>query len=506
MSIAEGIVNGDWGTIYVARYSDATKHNAVISWKKKIKMRYSKYSIKESDMRTKTATFDSPQFIDLTTGLYAIKIVSPYHENFAGIILDVDYDEKKGMYSYQCQDFSRLYISKFELIANRVKIYNLLRYLITRAGVSTKPTKKQLKKYKKQLSGLKALGRYDQSYYSGNRFKGNPFKQNASIIARDKSWIEVIRSIVFQSLGYFDIWFNDNGILQIEPLSKTDWEKTGLHLSSREFSDRKFKFSTANAITDVVANGNDAKAGKYFKVSELTGLNLNAFFGNITTSVSNQSNATKKTSSKSSTKTNTVNKDNPYGTKNKEVWVNMDEAGSSSSDWSYINKICKLLEKNGWKVHNMGVGANIHTDSNQFSKCNNGIWWTIDNGMDPGTIRHLGYDSWCAGSIMKRGGRCVFSCMMDNTKKYWIEKGCDNWYDLHEAHDDGYSSGDTYLKYPAGYMAWCGLPFMTAKNYDASGMVAQFLKGGVSQEALKMSNWKKRKGNYYVRSGWSSKY
>jgi hypothetical protein len=47
---------------------------------------------------------------------------------------------------------------------------------------------------------------------------------------------------------------------------------------------------------------------------------------------------------------------------------------------------------------------------------------------------------------------------------------------------------------------------MTAKNHDAEGMVAQFLKGGCSQEALKMSNWKNHKGNYYVSSGWSSSY
>ena len=503
-----GITVGDWGTIQIKRFVDASnKQNHISTWSGAVSMPYKKYSIKEEDMRIKTASFVSPNYIDLTTGQYAIRIVSKYHENFAGILLDVDYDEDTDLYTYQCQDFSRLYMGKCECIWNKSRIYDGLLQLLAHGQMKKKISRKG---FEDVCSGLRALKYYDQSLYPNQHYKGNPFKQNISLISRDKTEIELIRSLVFSRLGYFDIYFNDCGILQIKPLSKTDWENTGLHLSSTEYANRKFKFSTANAITGVVVNGSDASYGPTYKSKQLTKLDLKAFFGNVTTSISDpvQKSATKKTSNAVKNKNNsaTVNKDNPYGTKNKEVWVNMDEAGSGSSDWNYINKICSLLEKNGWKVHNMGVGANIHTDSNQFSKCHDGIWWTIDNGMDPGTIRHLGYDSWCAGSIMKRGGRCVFACMMDNTKKYWVEKGCDNWYDLHEAHDDGYSAGDTYLKYPAGYMAWSGLPFMTAKNYDAGGMVAQFLKGGVSQEALKMSNWKNHKGNYYIRSGWSSKY
>lgn len=503
-----GITVGDWGTIQIKRFVDASnKQNHISTWSGAVSMPYKKYSIKEEDMRIKTASFVSPNYIDLTTGQYAIRIVSKYHENFAGILLDVDYDEDTDLYTYQCQDFSRLYMGKCECIWNKSRIYDGLLQLLAHGQMKKKISRKG---FEDVCSGLRALKYYDQSLYPNQHYKGNPFKQNISLISRNKTEIELIRSLVFSRLGYFDIYFNDCGILQIKPLSKTDWENTGLHLSSTEYANRKFKFSTANAITGVVVNGSDAKYGKSYTAKDLTKLDLKAFFGNVTTSISDpvQKSATKKTSNAVKNKNNsaTVNKDNPYGTKNKEVWVNMDEAGSGSSDWNYINKICSLLEKNGWKVHNMGVGANIHTDSNQFSKCHDGIWWTIDNGMDPGTIRHLGYDSWCAGSIMKRGGRCVFACMMDNTKKYWVEKGCDNWYDLHEAHDDGYSAGDTYLKYPAGYMAWSGLPFMTAKNYDAGGMVAQFLKGGCSQEALKMSNWKNHKGNYYIRSGWSSKY
>ena len=504
-----GITVDDWGTIQIKQFSNASKTiKYIMDWSNAKKIPYSKYNIKESDMRIKTATFSSPQYLDLTTGLFAIRIVSKYHENFAGLVLDVTYNEKTGIYDYQCQDFSRFYISQNEIIVAKKPIWKILMALITQGKL--KIGKKMSRRgYENILSGFRGLSKYNQSLYPNQHYKGNPFTKNISLIARDKPTIEVIRDLVFSSKGYFDVYFNERGILQIEPLSKTDWENTGLHLSNQEFSERKFKFSTTNAISGVRINGTDNKGGKTIWSDDvLNKLNLSAFFGNITTSIANPiqtSSSAKSTSNATNTNQGTINKNNPYGTKNKEVWVNMDDVGGRTQDLNYLNKVCELLRKNGWKVHNMGRGPNIHTLPEYFYQCKNGIWWTIDGGMDPGTIRHLGYDNWCAGHIMRNGGRTVFACMMDNTKKYWVEKGCDNFGDLHTAHDWG-KSIDTYLKWPAGYMAWSGLPFMTAKNHDAEGMVAQFLKGGCSQEALKMSNWKNHKGNYSVQSGWTSKY
>ena len=470
------ISNNDWGTIYVARYSDASKPNAVISWKKKIKMWYSKYSIKESDMRIKTASFDSPQFIDLTTGLYAVKIVSKYHENFAGIILDVDYDEDKEMYSYQCQDFSRLYISKFETIVNKVKVYNLLRMLITRGGVGVyKPTKKVLKKYKKQLSGLKAKSRYNQSLYKGNKYKGNPFDKNVSIIARDKSWIEVIRDLVFYSLGYFDVWFNDNGVLQIEPLSRTDWENTGLHLTNKEIANRKFKFSTTNAITNVVATGEVSKKNKYFKTSELIGLNLNAFFGNITTSVSNQSNSTKKTTtSKSTAKTSTVGtKDNPYGNKAKKIWIGAD----GGSGW-FTQQIVNELRKHGWHCHYSGEGAGVHSADYNNVTSDYQILAIVDNGFCCTTIKEAYEASYVTNPLKRKNVTVMF---MFDTRSWTNPRGMKPFrygdfgnHVFHTAWDDpsGYCTSMNATQFFKKHKAvYCASP-------SVKGMVDMFLKGG----------------------------
>ena len=110
----------DWGTIQIKQFPDASQINKTVNWNGSKKIPYQKYSVKESDMRVKTATFTSPQYLDLTTGLYAIRILSRYHENFAGVVLDVDYNEDTGLYDYQCQDFSRFYISKTELICKNI--------------------------------------------------------------------------------------------------------------------------------------------------------------------------------------------------------------------------------------------------------------------------------------------------------------------------------------------------------------------------------------------------
>lgn len=456
------------------------------SWSGAKNIPYSKYSIKESDMRVKTANFTSPQHMDLTTGLHAIRIVSKYHENFAGIVLDVDYDENTGLYTYQCQDFSRLYMDKFEAIFSKIKLYNLLKLIIS-SGKSNPKNKYSRKGVTGVLKGLKALKKYDQSIYPNQHYKGNPFNKNVDLLMRDKSRIEVIRSMVFNSLGYFDIWFNDNGILQIEPLSRTDWESTGLHLSSTEYADRKFKFSTANAITSVWVNASGDKVGKKYTSKDLTKLDLKAFFGTVTTSISDpvQKSATKKTSNAVKNKNNTasVNKDNPYGTKKKVVYMNIDvieDGGHSEQD--RMNKMCDLLKKHGWECHTCGVGSESHYQ--RRGEVYNGIWFTLYGGACAGTLRETAKNDWYRKPLVNHGSRTVVGFFPPAGD---IRKGGKYYSWLPRAHDDGFSGDFSGVSYPAKMLTDCAVPFMYAKN--PSEMVNKFLKGGDNPEACN-KNWK----------------
>ena len=483
---ADSITVGDWGTIRITRFYYADNPNHFVGdWSKSQNMPYTKYTIKESDMRVKTASFVSPNYVDLTIGQYAIRIISKYHENFAGVILDVDYDEDTGLYTYQCQDFSRLYISKFEAIWDKMQIYECLMQLICRGQINTK--KFSRKGFKDILSGLRPLKMYDQSLYPNQHYKGNPFKQNISLISRDKSWIEVIRSIVYGSLGFFDVWFNDKGILQIEPLSKTDWENTGLHLSSTEYANRKFKFSTTNAITGVVVSGSDASYGKAYKSKQLTKLDLSAFFGNVVTSISDpvQKSATKKTSNAVKNKNNTgaINSDNPYGTKRKVVYLNIDSIDGDSSDQNKMDKMCDLLKKYGWECHTCGVGNWSHYK--RRGEVYGGIWFTLYGGACAGTLYETCTNNWFRKPLVNHGSRTVVGFFPPAGD---IRKGGKYYKWLPRAHDDGFSSYNfTGVSHMADMLTKCAVPFMYAKN--PAEMVSKFLKGGDNPEACN-KNWK----------------
>ena len=417
-------------------------------WNGKTEVLWNKYQIKESDFRTKTMSFTSPQYIDLTTGVYCVLISSPYHENFSGVILSNDYDENTGLYSYQCQDWSRFYQSKFEAILFKQTIYHTLRYLITRGGLSgTKVhTSKNLKNWKNTISGLRNIELYDQKLL-GNIVNTNPMKTKPQIIIRDKSYIEAIRDLTFGTIGYVDVWFNDKGIIQIEPLSRNDWYNTGLVLSTDEIMNRKFKFDTTNAITGAIVNGTGYSGGKYYSSTDLIGLDLSAFFGNIsssiggsneTTTISNKSttNSVKTTNTK---KTTTSKNGNPYNNKKKNILVCAD--GGSSG---FRSSIIKLLKKDGWNVTDLGTGPGTHSTSYNRLSSKYAVNLTIYNGADPATIAEP-VTGWLKGKHEKYGVQLV---QMFDTSSWTNPNGMKPYrygdfsgYHCKKAWDDNYSHG-----------------------------------------------------------------
>ena len=476
------------GDIFVGRLSDATQ--LVFKWKKGnyVKLPYTKYNIRETDFRVKTATFSSPQFFDLTTGKYAIKINSLFHENFAGTILDVNYDETTGMYDYQCQDWSRTYISTFESIKANQELYRILQQLITRLSLSYADTAdaKKRKKYSYILSGLDKKGKYDQSLYSGNRYAGNPMTQRLTLISRNKSFIEVIRSLVFSRLGYFDIWFNDNGVLQITPLSKTDWENTGLHLGNNEFSKREFKFSTTNAITGVKINGGDEGIGTSVKSQDVIDLDLSAFFGKVTTSIddpnknSDTTNAVKSSSktsnknTKTATKTTTNKYANPFNKKKKKAWINADNGSNAMK-----NALIKALRNDGWSVHDGGTWSNAHIQDVFKVTSAYSVYITLYNGFCAGTVREA-YSNYVQNPLRKKGVQLV---PIWDSHDWTNPKGMKPYrygdfskYSAKRAWDDNFSSsnpairnvGDFFKKNKATY---CVGP-------TVADIMKQFRKGG----------------------------
>ena len=489
--------------IYVQRSVNASEneHSYISTWKGP-ELEWVKYQIKESDMRIKTATFTSPNYIDLTTGRYYVLITSKLHDDFGGVILKVSHDKDTGLYEYQCQDFSRLYQSKFDLICKNVKTHRLLKTLITQGGYPLKGKIKSWVKtnWKKTLSGLRPAYHYDQEFY-GSTFKFNPMVNTVTAIIRDKSYIEAIRDLVFGSGAYIDVYFDKYGILHIEPYHKNDLYNSGLILTSPEIAAASYNFDTTNILTRVQVQSTDnTKTGKTYSSASLLNLDLTVFFGDLRGSISNpnektttaSTTTTNKTSKKKTTKKAVTSKktDNPYGTKKKEVWICMDRSSSVSNDNKYLRNICKQFKKNGWKCHN--IGRNTEAHYKYRDKAKKGVWFMLFNGLDPGVLRYAN-DPWFRTPLVKHKARMVFGFHADCCD---MRKGGNCYKHVGKAWDDHYSGRNTALKYPAKYLTKHAVPFCYAKGYDAKAMVAKFLAGGDNPEACK-KNWKFKGTGYY---------
>ena len=73
--------------LFIGRLKDSRQLSGWDLMEKGVETLFSKHSIKETDMRIKTASFTTPHQLDLTNGQYCVLISSPQFENFAGVIL-----------------------------------------------------------------------------------------------------------------------------------------------------------------------------------------------------------------------------------------------------------------------------------------------------------------------------------------------------------------------------------------------------------------------------------
>ena len=435
---------------------------------------WKEYEIKETDMRQKTATFSSPNYFDLTTGVYTVYITSPYHANFAGVILSVEYDEDTGLYDYKCQDFSRFYQDKIYVQTNKVRLYDVLASLITKGDLpmGKKVTKKFKKGHKKSLSGLRPASYYDQKL-AGSTISFNPMTQKVSVRAKGKSCIEIIRDLVFGTGAYIDVYFDIHGVLQVVPYHKKDLFESGLHLTTQEIANRKFSFDTTNIITGVNIL-EDGDKNKRYTAKDLTNVDLSAFFGNLYSFIDNTSSTStskKKTTSKKQS-TTVTNKDNPYGNKAKKVWI-----GADGGSGSFTQEICRLLEKAGWYVHYSGEGPGVHSSDYYDVTSDYQILGIVDNGFCCTTIKEA-YEGYCAPVLKKKNVTVMF---MFDSRQWTNPNGMGPYrygdfknHVFHTAWDDpsGYCTSMNATAFFKKHKAvYCASP-------TAKGMVDMFLKGG----------------------------
>ena len=469
-SIETGLSNADESYIFIARKTVADslilKKN---HWKKGKSIQWSKYQIKMSDMRSMTASFTTNQYLDLTTGLYTALIVSPYHVGFGGVIITGEYDDKTDLYTYQCQDWSRLYQSKVDLVVNNVSIHRILQYLITKGKINLKgDVSSKLKKYKRELSGLRPASHYWERAWGGLT-DSNPMTVKKKLIIRNKSFIEVIRDLAISK--YVEVYFDKYGIVHIEPLVWDEWLNTGLILTMPEIASLSPKFDTTNIITGVTVHNTDKlKQGNTYESSSLVNLDLSAFFGDLTTSVDNPTQSTASNSGKNKT-SNKTKGNNIYNTQKKIVYLNTDSITGYSSDMKRMEDMKKILKKNGWEVHIVGVGAEAHYKRrNEVKK---GIWFCLYGGLCAGTLKEHCTSKWFLNPLKKNKSRVVVGFFPPSKS---IKKEGKYYKHLPPAHDWQNNRAYANIDYPAKFLSKYGIPWMYAGN--AKEMASKFLAGG----------------------------
>ena len=479
-------VKQDQVRLFILRKTNA---KSFINWdlvKYEQPMDFTKFQIKETDLRVKTATFSSPSYVDLTTGQYGILLLSPYHENFGGVILSVEYDEDTGLYNYQCQDWSRQWLDKtsYNLQTNSTTIYSLLMSLLTRTGLSIhkKYTMKDIKKlgYSRHLSGLRPAYQYYEPYWGGS-LKINPMTMKPSYYSRDLTAMEQMRTLIYGNTPLIDLHVDEYGVVHFDPIHVNDFTKGLIELPFEITTNRKFKFDVTNIISRVNVDTGDLSYGAYSS-DKLLGLDLFAFVGTVTSTIQRENSTTtiksnKKSSNTSKTST-TSNKNNynPYG-KKKVCWVQSDNINGKSSDLKFIKDFAKKLRKKGWKVKVVGVGSNLHSEI--YANVKNGIWFCIYGGVCAGTIRETYANTSYRRKIERNNSRTVLGFRPPSGN---IRKGGKYYKWLPRAHDDNFSpSSFRGISYPSKYLTKKKVPFMYASSVDE--MVAKFIAGGDNPDA-----------------------
>lgn len=390
---------------------------------KESQVRFKKYQIKETDMRVKTASFETRSSLDLTTGKIGVLILSPYHQNFGGIILSEEYDEDTGLYTYKCQDHSRSWQSKINLRSStKYSRYQIIQSLLCDyVGNGYNVPKSLLKKCKVALSGLKPLSSYNEKKLGGVlNTNGLALKNN--FIMEKTSMIDIIRNLAFSGNGaYIDVWIDEWGIVHIDPINKNTWLTSGIYITTPELAETKLGFDITNIITGVnLASESKLDSERMYTSKDVLGIDLTTYFGNFVTTIDNPNKTNTGSGSGSSKKENPGNGIN--------VFINTDNIRGKSSDRKMMEDIAKYLQKRGYNTEIGGIGPSYHySQVNKVKK--NGIYLTIYGGLCAGTLKEQAESNHYKDVLKKKNAKMVIGLYNRTLTDDWLAR----------AHDDNFS-------------------------------------------------------------------
>lgn len=328
------------------------------------------YEITETDPRVKTAKFTTKEYFDLTSGILWVYISSPYHENFGGKILKVDYDKDKGLYTYQCQDGRRNYMNKFKLVTTNESgsVYEYLRALLTTPllpgypNVEAGEVSKAYTKHPKIISGLRPLEAYNLEQV-GIKAQ-NSYKNKAGENLSYDSAMDKIMNYSHVDGTPVDVYFTPEGVCQIEPINVKTWLKSGFKITHTDLASYKYGFDTTNILTGV--NVQTLQEGFVLKNADNRIFNnesvgLSYYFGG---SIGMISPVNKQVESEASSTGGSSTGGGSSGAtgKNKGKTCVVACDINNGSDSAMLGKVCNKLENAGYSVINLGIGPGMFSN------------------------------------------------------------------------------------------------------------------------------------------------
>jgi len=390
--------------IYIGGHSDATQlqalDNNILGLFEKSEypegVPFTEYEINETDRRTKTAKFTTPISLDLTANFTYVIITNPYHEDFGGVVLSVDYDADKDLYTYQCQDWRRKYISKGRWIGNeKATKYQMIEtmliypYVYDGSTPSIPLTDELRKRYSKALTGLRPVGEYNIAV--GALKAQNYLSRPCPEMLTYDSLIDNIFNVALSDNNNLDIWFDKYGVCHLDPIDWEYWLNTGLLLTTEDMAEYKYGFDTTNILTGVRVKNADYTTRLFQNnftydggVSKKVSDDLAVIFGSNITVVEGpktQSNASG--SSGSSSGTNNVASGLMSGKKNIAVGHDSCQTGDSAR----LTQMVQTLQSRGHNVRNLGIGDSVCQNHGLSASSKGEICVFICCGICCGTIK-----------------------------------------------------------------------------------------------------------------------
>ena len=358
---------------------------------------FTDYEITETDRRTKTAKFTTPQHLDLTSYFTYVVITSPYHEDFGGVILSIDYDADKDLYTYQCQDWRRQYLTKGRVIVpnETIKKYDFIESTIilpfTTGTINIPLSTEQKKQYAYALSGLRPLQEYNVRV--GALKALNYLDRPLPTLLSYDSHIDKIFNVALSSSNNLDIWFDKFGVIHLDPIDWDYWLNTGLLLTTENIAEYKYGFDTTNILTGVrVKNADNSGTHIFYNnytydgdtVGKKVSDDLAIIFGKHNSVIDGPKTSTTTTSTGTTATTSETGSTTASNIMNgKKTFVVGCDDGTSTSK---LNDVINALKAKGHDCISVGRGPSVITNYGLKSASKGKIAIFICNGIDGGNF------------------------------------------------------------------------------------------------------------------------